>query len=329
MRKLLIGYDGSEHGDAAIDDLQRAGLPQNIEAVVLTVADVFLPPAVDPKDWGPSPLDERTKKRAEEMRARAMKAREEADALARRGAARLQQLFPSWAIRVETDVNWPGWGIILKAEEWQADLVVIGGGKHSFIERIKSGSVLRKVVGACERSVRVGRPSSRHSEPSVRIIIGLDGSPDAEFAMEAMAGRVWPGGSEAHLISVLDTRLSLLTPSLIPRLARWASAADSANDQAWVDRMMKAASDKLQNAGLKISCEVVRGDPSQRLLDAAIDWQADWIVVGARGLSGIERFLIGSVAADVAVRANCSVEVVRAPAIRFIETAVNDPAINP
>jgi nucleotide-binding universal stress UspA family protein len=93
--------------------------------------------------------------------------------------------------------------------------------------------------------------------------------------------------------------------------------------------MMKAATDKLQNAGLKISCEVVRGDPSQRLLDAAIDWQADWIVVGARGLSGIERFLIGSVAADVAVRANCSVEVVRAPAIRFIETAVNDPAINP
>ena len=43
MRKLLIGYDGSEHSDAAIDDLQRAGLPQDIEAVVLTVADVFLP----------------------------------------------------------------------------------------------------------------------------------------------------------------------------------------------------------------------------------------------------------------------------------------------
>ena len=83
----------------------------------------------------------------------------------------------------------------MKAEEWDADLVVIGAGKHSFIERIKLGSVLRKVVGACERSVRVGRPSPGIPEPSVRIIIGLDGSPDAEFAMEAVAERVWPDGS--------------------------------------------------------------------------------------------------------------------------------------
>jgi nucleotide-binding universal stress UspA family protein len=314
MRKLLIGYDGSEHGDAAIDDLQRAGLPQDIEAIVLTVVDAYFPPpmdAKDAKDWGPSPMDEKIRKRAEEMRARAMKARQEAESVARRGAARLQELFPSWAVRAETDINSPGWGIILKAEEWGADLVVVGSGKHSLIERIQIGSISRKIVGSCERSVRVGRRSPRHSEPSVRIVIGLDGSPDAEFAMEAVAERVWPNGSEAHLITILDDRLSFLTPSLIPRLARWSSAADSANDQAWVDRMMKAARDKLQNAGLKISSEVVRGEPSQRLLDAAIDWQADCIVVGARGLSGIERFLSGSVSSDVAARANCSVEVVR------------------
>jgi nucleotide-binding universal stress UspA family protein len=311
MRKLLIGYDGSEHADAAIDDLPRAGLPEGIEAVVLTVADAFYPPAVDPKDWGSSPLDQKIRERAEEMRARAMKARNEAHSVARRGAARLQELFPSWAVRAETDINWPGWAIISKAEEWSADLLVLGSGKHSLIERIQHGSVLRKVLGACERSVRVGRRSPRYSEPSVRIIIGLDGSPDAEFAVDAVAQRVWPDGSAAHLITVLDNRLSFLTPSLIPRLARWSSPADSADDQAWVDRMMKAASEKLQNAGLKISSEVLKGSPSQRLLDAAVDWQADCIFVGARGLSGIERFLIGSVCSDVAMRANCSVEVVR------------------
>jgi nucleotide-binding universal stress UspA family protein len=311
MRKLLIGYDGSEHADAAIDDLQRAGLPQDVEAIVLTVADAFLPPTIDRKDWGSSPLDEKIRKRAEEMRARALKAREEAASVAAQGAARLKQLFTSWAVSAETDVNWPGWGIILKAEEWGADMVVVGAGKHSFIERIQLGSILRKVVGACERTVRVGRPSSRAKETSVRIIIGLDGSPDAELAMEAVAERTWPAGSQAHLITVIDDRLSILTPSLIPRLARWSSAADSDDDQAWVDRMMKAASDKLQAAGLEISREVVRGAPSQRLLDAAVDWQADCIVIGARGLSGIERFLIGSVSSDVAVRANCSVEVVR------------------
>jgi nucleotide-binding universal stress UspA family protein len=311
MKKLVIGYDGSEHANAAIDDLQRAGLSQDVEAIVLSVADTFLPPTVDAKDWGPSPLDEKIRKRAEEMRARALKAREEAGSVAAEGAARLNELFPSWAVRAETDVNWPGWGIILKAEEWGADMVVVGAGKHSFIERIQMGSILRKVVGACERSVRVGRASPRRGETSVRIIIGLDGSPDAELAMEAVAERTWPVGSEAHLITVLDNRLSILTPSLIPRLARWSSAADSVNDQAWVERMMNAAKDKLQTAGLTITCEVARGAPSQRLLDAAVDWQADCIVMGARGLTGIERFLIGSVSSDVAVRANCSVEIVR------------------
>ena len=311
MRKLLIGYDGSEIGDAAIGDLQRAALPQGIEAIVLTVADTFWPPHVDEKDWGVSPFDEKIRKRAEEMRARAMKAREEAEAVARRGAARLQELFPSWAVNAETDVNWPGWGIILKAEGWGADLVVVGAGKHSLIERIQFGSISRKVLGACELSVRVGRHSSRYSESSLRIIIGLDGSPDAERAVEAVAERVWPAGSEVHLITVLEKRLSFLIPSLIPRLARWSSAADSDNDQAWIDRMMKAAREKLQNANLKISCGVLKGDPSQRLLDAAVDWQADCIFTGARGLSGIERFLIGSVSSDIAARAECSVEVVR------------------
>ena len=311
MKKLLIGYDGSEHANAAIDDLQRAGLSQDVEAIVLSVADAFLPPTADPKDWGPSPLDEKIRKRAEEMRASALKAQEGAASVAAQGAGRLKELFPSWAVRAETDVNWPGWGIILKAEEWGAEMVVVGAGKHSFIERIQMGSILRKVVGACERSVRVGRRSSSREETSVRIIIGLDGSPDAELAMEAVAERTWPSGSQAHLITVLDNRLSILTPALIPRLARWSSAADSVDDQAWVDRMMKAATDKLEAAGLKISSEVLRGAPSQRLLDAAVDWQADCIVMGARGLTGIERFLIGSVSSDVAVRANCSVEVVR------------------
>jgi nucleotide-binding universal stress UspA family protein len=311
MKKVLIGYDGSEHADVAVEDLQRAGLPHDTEAIVLTVADAFCPPAVEVKDWGQSPFDERIRQRAEELRARAMKARDEADLVARRGAARLQELFPSWAISTETDLNWPGWGIILKAEQWGADLVVVGSGERSLIERIQFGSISRKIVGACERSVRLGRRSPRHSEPAVRIIIGLDGSPDAERAMEAVAQRVWPEGSAAHLMTVLDKRLSFLVPSIIPRLARWSSAADSANDQAWVERMMEAAGNRLQNAGLKVTSEVARGNPNQRILDAAIDWQADCLFVGARGLSGIERFLIGSVSSDIAARAQCSVEIVR------------------
>ena len=42
--KLLIAYDGSECADAALDDLTHAGLPERGEALVVSVAEVWLPP---------------------------------------------------------------------------------------------------------------------------------------------------------------------------------------------------------------------------------------------------------------------------------------------
>jgi hypothetical protein len=37
--KVLIAYDGSGYADAALDDLRRAGLPGDAEALVVSVAD--------------------------------------------------------------------------------------------------------------------------------------------------------------------------------------------------------------------------------------------------------------------------------------------------
>jgi long-subunit acyl-CoA synthetase (AMP-forming) len=42
--KALIAYDGSTCADAALDDLMRAGLPGEVEAMVVTVAELWLPP---------------------------------------------------------------------------------------------------------------------------------------------------------------------------------------------------------------------------------------------------------------------------------------------
>lgn len=40
--KLLIGYDGSESADISLVELARAGLAQNVEALIL-IDDVWLP----------------------------------------------------------------------------------------------------------------------------------------------------------------------------------------------------------------------------------------------------------------------------------------------
>ncbi len=43
--KGLIAYDGSECADSALDDLTHAGLPSKGEALVMSVAEVCLPPS--------------------------------------------------------------------------------------------------------------------------------------------------------------------------------------------------------------------------------------------------------------------------------------------
>ena len=75
--------------------------------------------------------------------------------------------------------------------------------------------------------------------------------------------------------------------------------------------MMEAANDKLKKAALTVVSELVKGDPREILIERATSQGADTIYVGACGLSGIERFLIGSVSSAVAARGSCSVELVR------------------
>ena len=38
-KKVMIAYDGSAYADAALDDLRRAGLPREAEALIVTVSD--------------------------------------------------------------------------------------------------------------------------------------------------------------------------------------------------------------------------------------------------------------------------------------------------
>jgi nucleotide-binding universal stress UspA family protein len=195
---------------------------------------------------------------------------------------------------------------------WDADLVVVGSGKHSIIERLQLGSTSTKVISACRCSVRVGRRLTTPANSSVRIVIGMDGSSAAELAVNAVARRVWPAGSEARLVTVLDTRLAHTVASLIPSLSRWSGGGEFVQkDDAWMQRMITTTTKKLQNAGLAVSTNTPEGDPREILVEAASSWNADCIFLGARGLSGIERFLIGSVSASVATMAGCSVEVVR------------------
>ncbi|HEY9632532.1 MAG TPA: universal stress protein [Coleofasciculaceae cyanobacterium] len=73
---------------------------------------------------------------------------------------------------------------------------------------------------------------------------------------------------------------------------------------------------QLQSYQADLPCEseleIVRGDPAVEIIRLAHIHQADLIVIGTRGLTGLKRILEGSVSSQVVADAPCSVLVVKA-----------------
>jgi universal stress protein A len=65
-----------------------------------------------------------------------------------------------------------------------------------------------------------------------------------------------------------------------------------------------------RKAGLECAGEVMHGVPFQQIIDAAGHKQADLIVMGTRGHTGLKRFFLGSVAENVVRMAACPVLVI-------------------
>jgi nucleotide-binding universal stress UspA family protein len=66
-----------------------------------------------------------------------------------------------------------------------------------------------------------------------------------------------------------------------------------------------------ESQGVELMTHAREGEPAQALLSVADEQDADLIVVGARGLTGLERFLLGSVTSKLAHHAPCSLMIVR------------------
>jgi nucleotide-binding universal stress UspA family protein len=310
--KILIAYDGSPCAEAALDDLQRAGLPRTAEAFVVSVTEVWLPP---PPPSVYEVVEEATEADSPaELRRDYVKdspAVEEAQALAARARERLRNNFPGWEVRAEGLYGSPAHEVIRLADEWGPDLVLVGSHGHTALGRLVLGSVSQKVVTEARTDVRVARGRVEVEPAPVRIVVGVDGSPGSETAVEAVAARCWPQGSEARVVVVDDPLLPNPFGRLIPPVTRWIEESNR-GEREWVQKMADAAAKRLLPAGLTVSSAVVEGDPKRRLVEEAEAWGADCICVGSAGFSNrLERFLLGSVSAAVAVRAHCSVEVVR------------------
>jgi nucleotide-binding universal stress UspA family protein len=310
--RLLIAYDGSDCADAALDDLTHAGLPLNGEALVMSVAEVWLPPpppsafeivemAVDAK--GPMALERKYMASSQAVR--------DADALAAKAAARFQANFPSWKVQHESLWGSANWELFSKSEDWKADLIVAGSHGRSALGRLLLGSISQWLLNEARCSVRIARGKLDEPDFPVRVIVALDGSKNADAALQEVASRNWPDKSEVRVVVVDQLLETTLVGSLIPPV-RHSVEESNQEETEYSRKLADSAVEVLRAKGLRAEPWILRGDPKHALVYAAEEWRADCIFVGATGLTNrVEKFFLGSVAAAVAARAHCSVEVVR------------------
>jgi nucleotide-binding universal stress UspA family protein len=310
--KILIGYDGSECADAALDDLSQAGLPTTGEFRILSVAEVWLPP--------PPPSSYEIIEEARNATSPAglrrdfskhCAAAKEMLVLAERARERVQTLFPNWKVSADSSCGSAAWELVAIADEWNPDLIVVGSHGRTALGRFVLGSVSQRVLTEARCSVRIARGRVEEPNSPVRIIVGTDGSDASDEALKAVAARHWPPQSEIKVVMVDDPLAPEFLGKLIPPLGRMLEE-DRQEERAWVEKISKQSVEILRAAGIKVTCVLREGDPKQELCKAAEEWNADCIFVGSAGFSNrFERFVLGSISGAVAARAHCSVEVVR------------------
>lgn len=312
-KKVLIAYDGSVYADAALDDLPRAGLPREAEALIVTVSDGLVSVSSPVAEVAGAALPSRRVISAiavaKEQSARLLV---EARVFAEQARRRVLSYLPDWEVRTEVLEGSPSRELLRKAEEWQPHLIVVGSQGRSALGRFFLGSVSKKLAAESRSSVRVARRIAEKSDDEPpRIMVGVDGSPGAERAVRSVGGRVWPEGTEVRIVTVDDG----VSPKRIAHILPTAAAMiRDGNEEAVAKarRMAEWAAEELRAIGLRVSVAIEKGDPRRVLVEEAGKWGADSIFVGGRRFGGAaERLRLGSVSTALVTKAHCSVEVVR------------------
>ena len=306
--KVLLGHDGSKFSEAAIRDLSRAGLPDHGELLVITAADLC--PHLEHSSFQPMeplPLDTwewivPAAKNASEM---AKRAREEAERVCHLAADSLRAALPGWKVAAEAISDSPAAALLRKADDWRPDLIVVGPHGRSGMGRLLLGSTSRQVLIHARCSVRIARETP-NNQAALRLVVGVDGSSECRAAVTSLASRRWPAGTEVSVLSVLEPAAYLAI----------SEQADATTQDAFavLTRPACEAAKQLEHTGLRATVRIGHGPPASALVVEAQRSKSACIWLGHRGLSRLERLLIGSVSASVAAQAPCSVEVVRTQA---------------
>lgn len=190
--------------------------------------------------------------------------------------------------------------IVAHAEELEIDLVIMcshgrGAALHLFL-----GSIAQSVIALGSKPVLITHPDEQGRPPAFscrHILVPMDDNPEHAKALPVSKDLARACSATLHLATVIPKLTTLsgdkaaaskMLPGTTSQLLEL-SAQDA-------HKYFQAMEDVLRKEGFEASAHVLRGDPANVIVEAAVRAQIDLIVVSTHGKTGMDAFWSGSVA---------------------------------
>lgn len=207
-------------------------------------------------------------------------------------------------IRLIADTGDAAESIVETAAESGVSLVILGQRGMTATPTILLGGVSQKVATYAPCAVLVVKEAIRALD---RIVLAVDGSADSNKAMQFLARCPFRGPIRVTVITVWPRqRMELSGLSLEP--SERADLKELVKSKG--EELLRSVAAAASEAPYEIETEWLQGDPASSILDAAVRYEAQMIVLGSRGMKAMKRFLLGSVSQKVLVHSTCSVLIV-------------------
>jgi nucleotide-binding universal stress UspA family protein len=195
--------------------------------------------------------------------------------------------------------------IISYAERSRPDLVVVGSRGMNDLPGYLLGSISRTVLthGPCS-VLTVKSPL----DVPASVLLALDGSKPSKFAANKVKEWLSPEEVTLHLVSVVPDILTDASKKMFPK----------SRLRALVAPLRQHAQDCLEHyrelflkEGFQVIGKRLQGNPREKIVESVPTCHTQLVVMGSKGLTGVERFTLGSVSEWVSAYAPSSVLVVR------------------
>jgi nucleotide-binding universal stress UspA family protein len=195
--------------------------------------------------------------------------------------------------------------LVDRAEQWHADLIVIGNHGRAELKHFFLGSVAEKVARHAPCAALIARKS-----PVGSVLVATDLSDPAQLALSTGAREAIRRKRPLVVLHVSDS----LSRRTAPAMALLGANPVIDSPEVTLERENLARQiieSSLKRLEIDAEIRLVSGNPSAEILRVVDSLPAELLVLGTRGRSNVARIMLGGVAAHMVESASCSVLAVR------------------